>query len=74
MMLSVKVLNANSEMVMNWMPPQPASRYDHQFDISNLQAGSYKVEVYGPEGKVVKIVTFEKQPGAAGNGGATISK
>jgi hypothetical protein len=74
MMLSIKLLNSNSELVMNWMPSQAASRYDHSFDISNLSAGTYKMEIYGPEAKLVKTVTFEKQTGASGNSGAVISK
>jgi len=60
-MMTVKILNVNSEMVMNWMPAQKSTHYDNGFDISNLSAGTYRMEIYGPEGKVIKTVNFEKQ-------------
>ncbi len=61
MMMMVKILNLNSETVMNWMPSQKSNRYGHSFDISNLSAGTYKMEIYGPDSKIAKTINFQKQ-------------
>lgn len=58
--LSAKVLNSNSETVFNWTPAK-SNLYNLKFDISTLSTGSYRIEVYGPDGKKVKDIPFTKQ-------------
>lgn len=60
LMLSVKVMNDNSEMVMNWAPSQLNRQYNQHFDISNLIAGTYHMEIYGPDNKKVYTINFDK--------------
>jgi len=61
MMMSVKIFTINSELVANWMPEQTKKQYTHNFDISNFPTGNYKMEIYGPDSKVVKTINFQKQ-------------
>lgn len=60
MILSAKVLNSNSETVLNWTPSK-SNIYNQKFDISNLPAGNYHIEIYGPDSKKVKDILFTKQ-------------
>ena len=64
MLLSAKILNAKNATILSWMPSQAAKDYSHQFDISNLAVGNYKMEIYGPKGNKVQTVNFEKQTGS----------
>lgn len=65
MMLTAKIMNDNSEMVMNWAPSKIDKQYAQQFDISNFRTGKYHIEIYGPDGKKVYTIDFEKQSGAS---------
>ena len=61
MLLSAKIFNSKNEAVLSWMPALAAKMYSHQFDISNLRPGNYKLDIYGPAGNKVQSVNFQKQ-------------
>jgi hypothetical protein len=60
LLLSAKIFNSRNEAVSGWMPPRAEKMYSHQFDISNLTPGVYSIVIYGPTGKEVHTLNFEK--------------
>jgi len=61
MAMSVKIVDVTGATVMNWLPAQVSNVYEHQFDISNLRPGMYKLEILGDANSKLHTVNFEKQ-------------
>ena len=60
-MLGFKIRNSHNDVVIAWKPEKNTRLFIHEFDISNLAAGSYKLEMYGDGNKLVNTVSFQKQ-------------
>ena len=64
MMMSVKMYNDAGAQVMSWMPEQANSSYEHEFDISNLKAAKYRMDIYSADNKKLHSISFVKQSSA----------
>lgn len=61
MALSLKIADASGRTKLTWKPEQAAATYNKQFNLSNLAAGMYVVNIYDAENNKVYSIPFNKQ-------------
>lgn len=62
--LSLKIADAGGHTKYTWKPEQAAANYNKQFDISDLAAGVYVLNIYDAGNSKVYSVPFTKQAAA----------
>jgi len=74
MIFAIKITDAHGNAVINWLAEQADRTCDKSFDITNLKAGKYNLNIYNPDNKkIVRAVSFTKGQATATNN-TTISK
>lgn len=64
MAMSIKIVNMEGQTKLSWKPEQISYRYDQQFDIHNLSAGLYHMDIFDADNNKIYSVPFTKAAAA----------